>query len=62
MSPTSLGIKAEIESKSYYSGEFDGQLGLNPSKPQCNAYWQGYCTGLRQRWLNLKKIDIPTEF
>lgn len=36
----------------YYQGEADGERGKNPQHPESIPYWQGYCKGLRDFWLN----------
>ncbi len=44
-------------------GRFDGLTGLPPSeKITEQAYWAGYCVGLRQHWLSQLGIELETEF
>ena len=45
----------------YYLGEWDGKMAFEPKQPDNQHYWQGYCVGLKQYWLNLKPCESKTD-
>lgn len=52
----------ESETDLYSDGLFDGVIGLNPSRPEDQNYWQGYELGLRRYWANKLGVSLPDEF
>ena len=43
-------------------GKFDGICGLEPNQIAEDAYWSGYCAGLREYWSKKLNVEILTEF
>lgn len=52
----------EKETDLYSNGMFDGAIGLAPSTPEEQSYWQGYCEGYRKYWINQLGLVLDTEF
>jgi hypothetical protein len=47
----------ETETALFASGEFDGGIGIEPSHPDNSNYWEGWCTGARERYLQKQKMS-----
>ena len=46
----------------YSGGYFDGLIGLEPSQPEEQSYWEGYQIGYREYWAGKLRVEIPAEF
>jgi hypothetical protein len=57
-----LDRQIELETDLYSEGLFDGAIGLDPSRPEDQNYWQGYELGLRKYWVNQLGVSLPDEF
>ena len=49
-------------SESYWSGEFDGKIGLEAASPENGEYYLGWTIGHREYLCRLKGIILPEEF
>lgn len=56
-----LDAAVAAETDRHYQGQADGALGFEPKQPEDNAYWSGYCIGLRKfYWLG--QVQGDSEF
>lgn len=56
--PEEEGLNTDL----YSGGYFDGLIGLEPSQPENQSYWEGYQIGYREYWAGKLSVEIPAEF